>query len=230
MKSNLNIIQKEEILGIDPDSYKELLMEIKNFFRDKKSEFSKVDSIILFGSYALKNYKKNSDIDLCVVFKSETPRNLETDIFGYFLDLSKRIDILIDVIFIYPEQIDTIDHTLLESILAEGQLLYGNENSKELLLKNIKLQPYQIITFNLKNINRNDKMKFKRMLYGYKTSREYSRKKYNYHREGLIHKVKGQKLGSGTIIIPEENLPLIEKEFKAFNINFINFRVWKQKI
>lgn len=230
MKSNLDIILKNETLGINPNSYKEYIAEIKSFFNDKVSKFSYIDSIILFGSYALVNCDENSDIDLCVIFKKETPQNLETDIFRHLLDLSKKIDILVDVIFIYPEQIDTIDHTLLESILAEGLLLYGNVYYKELLLKNIKLQPFQIVNFNLKNMDMSNKMKFKRMLYGYKTSREYSKKIYNYHRDGLVHKIKGQKLSSGTIIIPERSLPLIEKEFKGFNVNFSNFRIWKQKI
>ncbi len=228
MKSNLNIKQIKK--NADQKFNKHLLIDIKSFLNNNMTTFSNIDSILLFGSYARKNYNKNSDIDFCVILKKGTPHNLETNIFKYFLDLSKKIDILVEVVFIYPENIDNMDHTLLESILAEGQLLYGNTNYIELLFKNIKLEPYQIVNFNLKNLSSTNKMKFKRMLYGYNTSRKYSKKMYNYHREGTIHKIEGRKLSPGAILIPEMSLPLIEKKFKSFNVNFSNFRIWKQKV
>ncbi|MBD3340590.1 MAG: hypothetical protein GF353_15895 [Candidatus Lokiarchaeota archaeon] len=230
MKSNLNMINKREVLKIDPDKIKNFVIKMKKYFSEKFSQFSKINSIVLFGSYALKNCTEESDIDLCIIFKQNTPRDLEKNVFDKILNLSREIKKLIDVIFIFPELIESIDHTLLESILAEGKVLFGNEEYKDLLIKNIKLEPYRLVKFNLKKLTNKRKMKFKRMLYGYKTSRKYYGKTYHYYREGLIHELRGIKLSSGAILVPEKVISTIQARFKDFKVNYSSFRVWKQKI
>ena len=149
---------------------------------------------------------------------------------NYFLSLEKELNRSVQCIFIFPEDINNWDTIFLENILAEGQLLYGNSNFYKELIKVLDLKPYQIITLNLRALNNSDKMKLKRILYGYKTSKKYSEKIYRYQKRGLVKEFQGIKLGRGSFIIPEKFLLFIETKLKEFDIKFSNFRAWMQEI
>ena len=73
-------------------------------------------------------------------------------------------------------------------------------------------------------------MKFKRMLYGYKTSVKHSGNTYDYERQGFLEKMGGRRLGSGMVLIPELSLPLFQRKMREFDIKHASFRIWKQEI
>ncbi len=208
----------------------EIINSIKTFIDDNLSKYGEIESIILFGSLASGKFSEESDIDICVIFKRSTPKNLEGSIFNCFLNLEKELNRSIQCVFIFPEDINNWDTIFLENILAEGQLLYGNSNYYKTLIKALEFKPYQIITLNLRALNSADKMKLKRILYGYKTIKKYSKKTYKYQKKGLIKEIKGIKLGRGSFIIPEKYFLLVENKLKEFEIRFSNFRVWMQEI
>ena len=208
----------------------EIINSIKIFIDNNLSKYGEIESIILFGSLASGKFSEESDIDICVIFKRSTPKNLEDSIFNCFLNLEKELNRSIQCVFIFPEDINNWDTIFLENILAEGQLLYGNSNYYETLIKALEFKPYQIITLNLRALNSADKMKLKRILYGYKTIKKYSKKTYKYQKKGLIKEIKGIKLGRGSFIIPEKYFLLVENKLKEFEIRFSNFRAWMQEI
>jgi len=208
----------------------EIITHIKTFISNNLSKYEEIENIILFGSLASGRFNKESDIDICVIFKQNTPKKLEDTIFNYILNLEKELNHSIQCVSIFPEVINNWDTIFLENILAEGQLLYGNSYYYEVLIKALELQPYQIITMNLKALDSADKMKLKRILYGYKTIKKYSKKTYKYQKKGLIKKIKGIKLGRGSFIIPEKEFLLVEDKLKEFDIRISNFRVWMQDI
>lgn len=208
----------------------EIINSIKTFIDNNLSKYGEIESIILFGSLASGKFSEESDIDICVIFKRSTPKNLEGSIFNCFLNLEKELNRSIQCVFIFPEDINNWDTIFLENILAEGQLLYGNSNYYETLINALEFKPYQIITLNLRALNSADKMKLKRILYGYKTIKKYSKKTYKYQKKGLIKEIKGIKLGRGSFIIPEKYFLLVENKLKEFEIRFSNFRVWMQEI
>ena len=208
----------------------EIITHIKTFISNNLSKYEEIENIILFGSLASGRFNKESDIDICVIFKQNTPKKLEDTIFNYILNLEKELNHSIQCVSIFPEDINNWDTIFLENILAEGQLLYGNSYYYEVLIKALELQPYQIITMNLKALDSADKMKLKRILYGYKTIKKYSKKTYKYQKKGLIKKIKGIKLGRGSFIIPEKEFLLVEDKLKEFDIRISNFRVWMQDI
>lgn len=210
--------------------YEKVLNKMKQFFLNYSQKFKDIESVVLFGSHALKNFNKDSDIDLCIIFKDNRSSTKENEIHDFILDLSKVLERIIDVLYIHPEMIEKIDHTTMESILAQGQLIYGSNTYKNLFLNHIKLRPYQAISFTLKHLDASDKMKFKRMLYGYKTSVKHSGNNYDYERPGILEKIGGRRLGSGMFLIPELSLPLFQKILGEFDIKFANFRIWKQEI
>ena len=218
-----------EIYGKNPKLEK-IINKIKNFIDSKFPKYEEIESIVLFGSLASGKFNEESDIDICVLFKQNTPKIMEDTIFNYFLSLGKELNRSIQCVFFFPDDINNWDTIFIENVLAEGQLLYGNSNYNDILIKTLELKPYQIITLNLRLLNNSDKMKLKRILYGYKTSKKYSKKIYRYQKRGLVKELQGIKLGRGSFIIPEKFLLFVETKLKEFDIKFSNFRVWMQEI
>ena len=230
MNLNIKFEKKQmEYYGKNPQLEK-IKNIIKNFIDNNVSKYEEIESVVVFGSLASGKFNKESDIDICVLFKRDTSKIMENTIFNYFLSLGKELNRSIQCVFFFPEDINNWDTIFIENILAEGQLLYGNSNYNEILIKTLELKPYQIITLNLRLLNNSDKMKLKRILYGYKTSKKYSKKIYRYQKRGLVKELQGIKLGRGSIVIPEKFLLFVETKLKEFDIKFSNFRVWMQEI
>ncbi len=207
-----------------------IINKIRIYIDTNLSKYEDIENIILFGSLASGKFHENSDIDICILFKPNTPKNMETTIFNNFLSLGKELDRSIQCIFFFPEDINNWDTIFVENILAEGHLLSGNSNFFETLIKALEFKPYQIITLNLRALNSSAKMKLKRILYGYRTSKKYSEKIYRYQKKGLVKELQGIKLGRGSFVIPEKFLLLVETKLKEFDVKFSNFRVWMQEI
>ena len=112
------------------EEYEFLLKKLKTFTLSELADNSQIESIIIFGSYATKNYTSESDLDLCFLFKQRTIRSLEVEIHDKILDLSKELDLIIQCIYIYPEKIHNWDETLIEDILRKGILIYGSNKYK----------------------------------------------------------------------------------------------------
>ena len=108
------------------EEYEFLLKKLKTFTLSELADNSQIESIIIFGSYATKNYTSESDLDLCFLFKQRTIRSLEVEIHDKILDLSKELDLIIQCIYIYPEKIHNWDETLIEDIVRKGLLIYGS--------------------------------------------------------------------------------------------------------
>lgn len=224
-------LEKSQMTNLRKDpKLEKKINQIKTFIGNYLSKYEEIENIILFGSLASGRFNENSDIDICILFKTNTPKSMETTIFDHFLNLGKLLNRSIQCIFFFPEDINNWDKNFLENIIAEGQLLTGNSNYSKTLIKALEFKPYQIITLNLRALNSSAKMKLKRILYGYKTSKKYSEKIYRYQKRGLVKKLQGIKLGRGSFIIPEKFLLLVETKLKEFDITFSNFRVWMQEI
>ncbi len=229
---NLNMkLEKSQMKNLRKDpKLEKIINQIKTYIGNYLSKYEEIENIILFGSLASGRFNENSDIDICILFKPNTPKNMETAIFNNFLNLGKELDRSIQCVFFFPEDINNWDAVFVENILAEGHLLSGNSNYFETLMKALEFKAYQIITLNLRALNSSAKMKLKRILYGYKTSKKYSEKIYRYQKKGLVKELQGIKLGRGSFIIPEKFLLFVENKLKEFDIKFSNFRVWMQEI
>lgn len=210
--------------------YEKLLNLLTKYLQKILLKYAEIDSIILFGSYAKKTYTKESDIDLCVLLKRKAPIDLEDKIFEHLLDLEKEIDKTIQCVFISHENLENWDRIFVENILAEGQLLCGTTNYQKIFINRLELDPYYIITLNLRNLSKSDKMKLKRALYGYRTEKTYLNKTYSYQKGGILQKLKGFQLGRGSFVIPERLFYLVEKELLNFNLKYSFKRIWIQRI
>lgn len=112
----MNSFEKENRFGIYDKSYR-LMTEVFE-------SFSEIERVILYGSRAMGNYKKGSDIDLAIVDEAV---NLHT--------VNKLSDKLNEEIPV-PYYFDVLDYNTLANaqlkkhIDKEGKLLYSRSRSK----------------------------------------------------------------------------------------------------
>ena len=105
-------MDKNTVLGI-----------LSRFRKVLESKGTKVDKLILFGSYASGTYKEGSDIDVVVISKNFSGK-----------DYWERIDILSDAIYEVFEPIEAVAMTpeewerkesLVVDYVKDGEVIYG---------------------------------------------------------------------------------------------------------
>ncbi len=98
---------------------KEIMDKIINEFKPEK--------VILFGSYAWGNPKKDSDVDLLIIKEDPTKNTREMAI-----DLEKILikrNVPLDLLVYKPEQLKkrlALKDVFLSKIISQGKTLYGN--------------------------------------------------------------------------------------------------------
>lgn len=107
-------------LNIDKEKLKEIAVQ------------NKIKFIILFGSYANKNYQEDSDIDIAVYFEDKN-YDFSSDNFGIYSHLLESLEGVLASGF---RRIDLIDlrksNILLRyEIISKGELLFGDVNDYE---------------------------------------------------------------------------------------------------
>ncbi|MBQ7668834.1 MAG: nucleotidyltransferase domain-containing protein [Clostridia bacterium] len=101
------------------DEFMEELHNVKNQIVELYSPFK----IILFGSLAKQRIKETSDIDLCIITKTENKRKLIADMY-LKIDSKYPVDI---IVYTMDEYLKYKDEKLsfLYKILNEGKTIYG---------------------------------------------------------------------------------------------------------
>lgn len=183
--------------------------EIQNITESIKS-IDGVLAIVLFGSYSRGDFDEGSDIDLLVIFRSkEELKNGMKRIYS----ISARSDYFFQIICL---TIDEIKYSpLLESILREGKIYYG-ENVLKALQNSFK--PYALITYSTVNLSLKERALIAQKLEG----RVYRKYKY----DGLIQQLGGYKVGRGVAMIPLNNLRTLIEFLDKKNIQYIIRYVW----
>jgi predicted nucleotidyltransferase len=100
-----------------------LLEKYKNVINELKNN-NYVEYIILFGSYAKNKVKPLSDLDICIIVRKNTPKEIIDDILSYGTD---ELDISI---------FHKLPLSLQYKILVEGKVLYANSDLNK--LRNLK--------------------------------------------------------------------------------------------
>jgi len=179
------------------------------------SKVKEVKVIMLYGSFARGEYTSRSDIDIFVIISKNVKEQIEEKVIELENIVNKRIQPTIRT----EKQIKSMDSGLLQNIFQEGKILFLREYFDFPVSFLLKQKPFVIYKFDISNLKQNKKAEFNRELYGYKD------KKYSY--EGLIHKAKGTRLSSGSIIVPFGSKKRIEKFFIKSRIKFEEINVWK---
>lgn len=206
--------------------FREIVFE----FVKRVSEFENIHSIILFGSVARGEVDSRSDIDFFIIF--DTNKNIAElkergEVSKVALNLEKEYDRNIQLVF-SNKNFDKLDRQFIEEVFKEGIILFGKNPVVD--IKKLKLMPYTLIYYSLRNLSKSEKMRVKRALYGHTTYKEYKGKIYKSEVKGLIEEVKGKRTGIASILIPTTKSKIFMDILKNFNVEFQRLDVWISQV
>ena len=175
-----------------------------------------IRAIILYGSFARKESTSRSDIDLFILTtEKKTENEIEDKIIRIESEIGRNIQPTIRTL----KELEKTDSGLLQNIFQEGKVLYLKEPTDIPSSMLLEQKPQLIYSFQLSNLNQNEKAKFNNEFYG--------RKKEKYSYKGSLQEIGGQKLSPGCVMIPYEQKEKIEKFFKKSKVKFEQLKVWK---
>lgn len=183
----------------------------------------KISEIILFGSVAKKSFDKKSDIDLFFNVKEkneEIEKELKSILKSFEIKAEKTWGlkkVKFPINFIVGSLEDETWKNLREEIISSGILLYGEY---KLMPKNSNHN--YLFYYSLSNLQRKEKMKFIRKMFGYSLKRG----KKEYGQEGFLKEINGLKLGSNVILFPPQEILKIKKIFSDFKIKYKIIESW----
>ena len=198
------------------ERFEELLEELKTISKNN----SDIKATVLFGSYARKQNHSQSDIDIFMIITNEKSKNqISNQILGLEKKYNKNINILITT-----TNLKDLDRQLVETILREGIVLYGT--LPNISIQQLKLEPYEIIKYDLSRLSQSEKMKIKRLLYGIKTKKKYKDKIYERKQKGIVEDFGGIRIGIASILIPEKLSWEVEDILKKYDISLRKITIW----
>lgn len=206
---------------------------IQDEFREQIFKFvqyasvEEVAYIFLFGSVAKGDADRRSDIDIFIVLdtydKNFEDMEAKVRVSELALALEREYDRSIQLVFT-NRNYTGLDEHFIEEVFKEGLLLYA----KSPLIKagSLKLEHYIMIIFSLEGFNSSDKMRIKRILYGYSSQKIVGSKRYESKKIGLVQKLQGLRIGAGVIAIPSKNVLNMEKELNRLKLTFKKIDLW----
>lgn len=175
---------------------------------DKVEDSEKIRKIILFGSTARKEQKKNSDIDIFIDVNERNKPEIEelamSALNEFELKASKSWKLKGINNTIVPI-IDDIDKSkwreLKNEIGTYGKIIYGDFKSQDEKQKNCLLLEYD-----LSKIKQKNKMRVLRGIYGYKIKQ----KNKVYEQKGMVNEFNAEKVFNGLIIPLEHHKKIVD--------------------
>lgn len=206
---------------------------IQEEFREQIFKFVRYASvdevayIFLFGSVAKGDTDRRSDIDIFIVLdtydKDFEDMEAKARISELALTLEKEYNRRIQLVFT-NKNYEGLDEHFIEEVFKEGILLFAK--SPSIKVHGLGLEHYAMFVFSLEGLNSTDKMKIKRILYGYKTKKIVKGKRYESEKIGFVQKLQGLRIGAGVIAIPSKNVLDIEKELNRLKLSFKRIDLW----
>lgn len=185
----------------------------------------RINGIILFGSVAKKSNDKKSDIDLFFDIKNKDDSD---DVEGDLRKILKSFEIKAEktwglkgielpISFIVGSLEDKVWEGIKDEIISSGIVLYGAYKEMSTNVKHNSLFYYS-----LRDLDRKNKMKFIRRLFGYTLMKDGK----EYKERGLLEKINGLKLASNTILVPSGDTVTIKKIFNEFKVKYKIMETW----
>lgn len=202
--------------------FENVIQELKKSFKGKRF----IEAILLFGSVARGEAKKESDIDLCIVL-SKKDKKTERFVSEALLQLENRYKVNIQCI-VTDKSFGKINRQFLDMILREGIVIHGK--LPEISLQKLDLEPYSLVRYNLSSLPQAEKMKVKRALFGKVTKKEYKSKIYMSKKKGLLMECGGIRTGIASLLIPSKYARKIVNELRGYGAQVRIIPVWLQKI
>ena len=174
-----------------------------------------VIAVILFGSKAKGDYDEYSDYDLLVVFENDEAmwknrRKLYENVgkLGLFTQVLTRS---------VKELQEKTEPPFLQSVLQHGVLLYLRYPFMAPAFAQ-NLETVSIVSYSLKGLSQNEKMRVIYRLFGRERKGEGLR--------GVVGEGGGRKLGDGCFMIPTERLDVVIDVLKRHEVTFDVLRAY----
>lgn len=176
---------------------KYLISECKKFAKEHD-----VFDIILFGS-ASKGKTDARDIDIILLF-NEKPLKERIEIAQKLKEILKKKISNLDIKTANLKELFEEEFLARQSILTEGFSLIHNTPFS----KTLGFEGYALFSYNLKNLNHNEKTKFTYALIGRNSA-------------GVLKNLKAVPLGKGAVMIPIKDSLNFERFLNEWKINYI---------
>lgn len=194
--------------------------ELAYDFVKEAAEVEGVVQIILFGSVAKEEADERSDVDFFIVLDRKNEK-IQTRLRDIAYGLEKKYDRNVQLTF-SGRSLEGFDASFIEDVFGHGTVIFSRETA--LKVRDMRLHPFAVFSFSLKNMPQADKMRVKRALYGGESRSSYKKKVYRTRMAGLIPKE--NRLGKGAFIAERSKSRIVEKIFKRFNVNHKKRDVW----
>lgn len=186
-----------------------------------------IASIFLFGSVAKGTADNRSDIDLLVVFDTENKdiEGLEakTRISEIALSIEREYERNLQIVF-SNKRFSGLDDYFVEKVLSEGILLYSK--SPRVSVNGLQLEAHVLLLYQVEGLDRKDRMKIKRVLFGYRSRKEVKGRVYRTEKEGLVSRLGGRHINPGAIVLPKKNVQDVEEKLKGFKVEYKIVDIW----
>jgi len=167
----------------------------------KFAKKNKIFDIVLYGS-ATKGKSKIRDLDVLLIFIDE-PLKMRVNLTQEFKEILKQKITNLDIKTINLNEFFQKEFLARQSILIEAISLLDNTPIAEKL----GFKGKTIFNYNLTNLSHNEKTKFTYAMIGRNS-------------EGIFKKLKAERLGKGSLLIPIENSLTFEEFLTKWKINF----------
>ena len=182
---------------IQKDYLKFLELESKNFIKNKD-----IFDMILYGS-SVKGKIEARDVDILIIFK-EKHLDERTEIAQKFKEKINGKISNPDIKTINLSELFKTDFLARQSILTDGYSLIGRTP----LSQKMGFLSYSLFTYNLKNLNHNNKTKFTYSLIG------------RGNNSGILKKLNAKSLGKGVFLLSIQDSSFFEDFLKKWKIDY----------
>jgi len=191
------------------------LIKIFKIIAKKLSLISEIKLVILYGSFARGDFGPKSDVDLFILVSND---DVVEKIYNAIIKIEENIGKNIQPTIRSGREFRKTDTGLLQNLLREGKILFLRDFFEISTVTLLKQKPFVIYSFWINSLSQRNKAKFNREFYSRTT------KKYAYG--GLLHKLGGEKLASGCVMIPFKEKSGMEKIFKKYKIKYEMRNIW----
>lgn len=184
---------------------------------------------ILYGSAVRGELHAKSDVDVLLLFDTDHDPELGEEAtiaqqIGQTAALRTHCPYTFSFVINDVKNLRQLDSDYLWNIAQEGIVIWGHPHHL-LGLRELPLEPYLIITYDLSETSAKDKRAIHRALYGYRTRRIVAGKVYESVSPGLV-RGKIRRLAAGVILVPANQADKILEVLRARGVPTQQTKVW----
>ncbi len=185
-----------------------------------------LEAVILFGSAATGEVHKKSDIDLLLLFNADHNPELGDEaklVHARAGEIERAYKLENPFSFVFANRGEDVDTDFLWQVARDGLLLYGKP--ERFLGSDVHLTPMLVVSYDLSDLPRKDRVYVERKLYGYRARPIYKEKEYAIEREGLVTQY-GRRLGRGAFMIDARNAEMVLRLLDERMVKHTAIKAW----